>query len=239
MIVLLYRVNEHKWAKSIVLCCLLLHCITLNTYTVPDLCNKHFKCAIFVCVKLLFIIIIVSIWKVWTHACHCSLWLVRTASVWTFISIHIQSPVMNDMVLWPQKTNHLSSRAVNKEMWFIQFLFTFPWLWYGQLATFCIVVMCTHWRITNVILCLIWIHVLTKRCRARQRCLRLFPDHLGLGQLCLLSMRSMTTERLNLYSANDFVLARCGFVRFIALSFDVLSQPKKNPSSNPDYKDTL
>ncbi len=84
-----------------------------------------------------------------------------------------------------------------------------------------------HWRITNVILCLIWIHVLTKRCRARQRCLRLFPDHLGLGQLCLLSMRSMTTERLNLYSANDFVLARCGFVRFIALSFDVLSQPKK------------
>ncbi len=44
-----------------------------------------------------------------------------------------------------------------------------------------------------------------------------FPDHLGLGQLCLLSMRSMTTERLNLYSANDFVLARCGFVRFIAL----------------------
>ncbi len=42
------------------------------------------------------------------------------------------------------------------------------------------------WRITNVILCLIWIHVLTKRCRARQRCLRLFPDHLGLGQLCLL-----------------------------------------------------
>ncbi len=73
------------------------------------------------------------------------------------------------------------------------------------------------WRITNVILCLIWIHVLTKRCRARQRCLRLFPDHLGLGQLCLLSMRSMTTERLNLYSANDFVLARCGFVRFIAL----------------------
>ncbi len=95
------------------------------------------------------------------------------------------------------------------------------------------------WRITNVILCLIWIHVLTKRCRARQRCLRLFPDHLGLGQLCLLSMRSMTTERLNLYSANDFVLARCGFVRFIALSFDVLSQPKKSPSSNPDYKDTL
>ncbi len=85
------------------------------------------------------------------------------------------------------------------------------------------------WRITNVILCLIWIHVLTKRCRARQRCLRLFPDHLGLGQLCLLSMRSMTTERLNLYSANDFVLARCGFVRFIALSFDVLSQPKKVP----------
>jgi len=60
-----------------------------------------------------------------------------------------------------------------------------------------------------------------------------------LGQLCLLSMRSMTTERLNLYSANDFVLARCGFVRFIALSFDVLSQPKKSPSSNPDYKDTL
>ncbi len=97
----------------------------------------------------------------------------------------------------------------------------------------------TLWRITNVILCLIWIHVLTKRCRARQRCLRLFPDHLGLGQLCLLSMRSMTTERLNLYSANDFVLARCGFVRFIALSFDVLSQPKKSPSSNPDYKDTL
>jgi len=39
----------------------------------------------------------------------------------------------------------------------------------------------------------------------------------------------MTTERLNLYSANDFVLARCGFVRFIALSFDVLSQPKKVP----------
>ncbi len=58
-------------------------------------------------------------------------------------------------------------------------------------------------------------------------------------KLCLLSMRSMTTERLNLYSANDFVLARCGFVRFIALSFDVLSQPKKSPSSNPDYKDTL
>ncbi len=49
----------------------------------------------------------------------------------------------------------------------------------------------------------------------------------------------LTTERLNLYSANDFVLARCGFVRFIALSFDVLSQPKKSPSSNPDYKDTL
>ncbi len=36
-----------------------------------------------------------------------------------------------------------------------------------------------YWRITNVILCLIWIHVLTKRCRARQRCLRSLPDHLS------------------------------------------------------------
>ncbi len=39
----------------------------------------------------------------------------------------------------------------------------------------------TMWRITNVILCLIWIHVLTKRCRARQRCLRSFSWPFGLG----------------------------------------------------------
>ncbi len=38
-----------------------------------------------------------------------------------------------------------------------------------------------NWRITNVILCLIWIHVLTKRCRARQRCLRSFSWPFGLG----------------------------------------------------------
>ncbi len=140
-IVLLYRVNEHKWVKSIVLCCLLLYCITLNTYIVPDLCNKHFKCAIFVCVKLICIIIIVSIWKVCMCACHCSLWLVRTASVWTFISIHIQSPVMNDMVLWPQKTNHLSSRAGNKEVWLIWFLFT------------CHMPMTMVWTIGNFLYC--------------------------------------------------------------------------------------
>ncbi len=57
-------------------------------------------------------------------ACHCSLWLVSSASLWTFISIHIQSPFMNDMVLWPWKTNNLSSRAVNKEMWLMKCLFT-------------------------------------------------------------------------------------------------------------------
>ncbi len=61
----------------------------------------------------------------------------------------------------------------------------------GHWVSVCVCVcVCVCWRITNVILCLIWIHVLTKRCQARQRCLRLFPDHLGLGQLCLLSMRS-------------------------------------------------
>ncbi len=53
---------------------------------------------------------------------------------------------------------------------------------------------CGNWRITNVILCLMWIHVLTKRCWARQRCLRSFPDHLGLGQLCLLSMSQTTVS---------------------------------------------
>lgn len=86
-----------------------------------NILNTQFLC---LCEITFFFFFIVSIWKVWTCACHCSLWLVRSASVWTFISIHIQSPLMNDMLLWPWKTNHLSSRELNKEMWLIKCLFT-------------------------------------------------------------------------------------------------------------------
>ncbi len=53
----------------------------------------------------------------------------------------------------------------------------------------------------------------------------------------MIMVRSMsqTTERFNLCSANGFVLARRGFVRFIErlpqmlALFDVLSQPPKVP----------
>ncbi len=50
---------------------------------------------------------------------------------------------------------------------------------------------------------------------------------------------SQTTERLNLWSANDFVLARCGFVRFIALRCMFIwcfVSTCKSPSSNSVYK---
>ncbi len=49
----------------------------------------------------------------------------------------------------------------------------------------------------------------------------------------------MTTERLNLWSANDFVLARCGFVRFIALRCMFIwcfVSTCKSSSSNSVYK---
>ncbi len=149
MIVLLYRVNEHKWAKSIVLCCLLLHCITLNTYTVPDLCNKHFKCAIFVCVKLLFIIIIVSIWKVWTHAC---VHVIVVSDLWELLLCGPSSVFTSSLWLWmiwcsgPRKQIicHPGQETKKCDLFNSFSHATFPWLWYGQLATFCIVVMCTH-----------------------------------------------------------------------------------------------
>ncbi len=92
-IVLLYRVNEHKWVKSIVLCCLLLYCITLNTYIVPDLCNKHFKCAIFVCVKLICIIIIVSIWKVCVH-------VIVVSDLWELLLCGPSSVFTSSLQLW-------------------------------------------------------------------------------------------------------------------------------------------
>ncbi len=50
---------------------------------------------------------------------------------------------------------------------------------------------------------------------------------------------SQTTERLNLWSANDFVLARWGFVRFIALRCMFIwcfVSTCKSPSSNSVYK---
>ncbi len=51
--------------------------------------------------------------------------------------------------------------------------------------------------------------------------------------MIMLRSMSQTTERFYLCSANDFVLARCGFVRFIALrcllSLMFLSQPPKVP----------
>ncbi len=50
---------------------------------------------------------------------------------------------------------------------------------------------------------------------------------------------SQTTERLNLWSANDFVLARWGFVRFIALRCMFIwcfVSTCKTPSSNSVYK---
>ncbi len=60
----------------------------------------------------------------------------------------------------------------------------------------------------------------------------------------MIMLRSMgqTTERFNLWSANDFVLARCGFVRFIALRCMFIwcfVSTCKSPSSNSAYKDTL
>ncbi len=50
---------------------------------------------------------------------------------------------------------------------------------------------------------------------------------------------SQTTERLNLWSANDLVLARWGFVRFIALRCMFIwcfVSTCKSPSSNSVYK---
>ncbi len=55
----------------------------------------------------------------------------------------------------------------------------------------------------------------------------------------IIMARSMTTERLNLWSANDFVLARCGFVRFIALRCMFIwcfVSTCKSSSSNSVYK---